>query len=729
MALPSAGEVLAFFEANKEEAVTLRALIDAFGVQADDRRAFRALIADLADAEKIVRIKSKLYKAKHTPLEKPEWTTPSKPRGKKPAPEQKLSKGGIKLGIEPTQLVGVVQHMAGKVMAACAYGDELEYIPLTGDSRGLKKNDAAVFEIIETKQKRVAQVALALGAPSEPRVEVLRAALSRGFRATFSEEALSAASAFSPPGDADLTHGRQDLRARPFVTIDGEDAKDFDDAVYAERHGDGFRLYVAIADVSHYVRPKSAIDREGFHRGTSVYFPGFVLPMLPHTLSDDLCSLRPEVPRLTLCCEMQVDGSGEVVSEKVYHALIRSAARLTYNQVEAALHKGEDNPAKRVGEPLVVFAECARRLREAKTRRGAIDLDLDEPQLQLGPDGRPTGSVARARLEAHRLIEDAMLAANSAVARVMHRHKWPAAYRVHEAPNDEKLTLVRLAAEGMGYRHPLPDGPTTAQVAKFVRALQNEPKGPILLPLVLRAMARARYGSERLGHYALAAADYLHFTSPIRRFPDLVVHRSFTTSGRDAPTDIARACQWMSEREQSAERCEREVDDYYRCLLAEPLVGQEFDAVVTGVLDFGAFVRMEQPYLEGLIPVRSFGEDFYVLDELGLRLRGRRSGHSIGLGDRIRVKLTEARPLRRQIAFQWLPKKELRDFREGAPSADRGQDFLARARAKAAAGGFGPPRRGDDGPRREDDRPRRGRDEGPRRGPGGKSKFSRKRRK
>ncbi|MCC6806632.1 MAG: VacB/RNase II family 3'-5' exoribonuclease [Deltaproteobacteria bacterium] len=734
MAVPSRADVLAYFEEHQDDVITLRELVDDLGVDSDDRHDLRDLLSALVEDGAIVRLKSKLYRAKAKDLgPKPEWTSPSKPAHGSPRrprddSKPKLSKGGLQLGIEPTQLVGVLQHMGGRAMAACSRPsggrgpsatDELEYIPLEGDFAGLKKGDAAVFEIDQGRH-RTATVAEVLGDPRQPRIEAMRIALARGFRTTFSEEAEAEARSFRTP---ELDDEHEDLRKMAFVTIDGEDAKDFDDAVYAEREGGGFRLWVAIADVSYYVSTGSALDRDGFHRGTSVYFPGQVLPMLPHALSSDLCSLRPKVDRLAFVSEMHVSSEGVVSDEKSYKAIICSAARLTYNQVEAALHKGEQNVAFEVGEPLRIFAECSRALRAQKARRGAIDLDLDEPQLVLGADGRPTGSVSRARLEAHRLIEDAMLAANSAIAREMHRRKLPAAYRVHEKPNADKLALVRMAAASFGYKHALPDVPSAAMIAKFVRALQNEERGPILLPLVLRSMARARYSDERLGHFALAEPDYLHFTSPIRRFPDLLVHKSLASNGKDAPVDLARATTWLSEREQSSERSEREVDDFYRCLLAEPLVGQEFPAVVTGVTDFGVFARVLDPYIEGLIGVRSLSDDYYALDELGLRLIGRRNGRSIGLGDQIKVEIKDVRPLRRQIGLEWVgggeqrvrptrddrrPRDDRRAQQERRPSRDDrpprhgekreekrqepargGSDFLARARERVARGEIG----------------------------------------
>jgi ribonuclease R len=267
----------------------------------------------------------------------------------------------------------------------------------------------------------------------------------------------------------------------------------------------------------------------------------------------------------------------------------------------------------------------------------------------------------------------------------MHQRHLPAAYRVHEKPNDDKLAIVRQAAASFGYHHPLPERPNAGQVARFVRALANEPRGKTLLPLVLRAMSRARYSAERLGHFALAEPDYLHFTSPIRRFPDLLVHRSLGSSGGDAPADIARACALLSEREQASERVERDVDDYYRCLLAEPLVGEEFDATVTGAAEFGVFVQMAEPYVEGLVPVRTMGDDYYSLDEVGLRLFGRRTGRSIGVGDVVRVRITEVRRQRRQIEFEWIAKAKKTGDGGDTPRGD----FLARAREKFAAGTIG----------------------------------------
>lgn len=681
--------------------VTLRELMHAFDVDKVEQNVFSQVIEDLSRDKRILRVKTKLYTAapqsqagseapsgagprrelsrreptmrsfrpgggpaaakKNARGQRPEisegkrerFKATFKPPGRSDRPvvdPKKLRPGQGERRVSP-QVVGVLMQLEPRPVARI-FADEKEIIvPVAGDLSGLGKGDAAVFARGQGMEGESLSLVMPLGDPKQPRVTAFQLAMDQGFLAKHSEQAEATARQFSLPAlDAD----HEDIRHLALCTIDGEDAKDFDDAVFAEKKDGGFRLVVAIADVSHYVRPGNILDQEGYARGTSVYLPGFALPMLPHALSDDLCSLKPDVDRLCFAVDMRVSAEGEVSNVRSFRALMRSRARLTYREVEDALHKGADNKAKAMGQPLLDFAECARALRAAKSRRGALDLDLPEPQIMLDAKGFPVGSVARERLEAHRLIEDAMLACNSAVAKQMQHHSWPAAYRVHEKPNDEKLAVLKEMAATLGYRIPLPERPRAKDLSAFVRKLMLEPKGPWLLTYVLRSMARAHYSAEPLGHYALAEPDYLHFTSPIRRFPDLIVHRSLGSHGRDAPRHLAGACEHLSEREQSSEKCERQVSDHYRCLLVLPQVGEEFDATITSVLDFGAFAQVKEPFFEGLIPMRTLGNDYYELDHSGTRLLGRRSGESLGVGDEIRVRLKEVRLARRQIELEWV---------------------------------------------------------------------------
>lgn len=532
--------------------------------------------------------------------------------------------------------------------------DEMEAIvAVQGDLRGLKVGDAAVFHKRETREGEHLEVELPLGDPEAPRVTVYEIAMRHAFIAKFSPEAERMSSTMQRPGPEHLQDGRVDVRHLPLVTIDGDDAKDFDDAVYAEKRadGNGFRLVVAIADVSHYVRPGSALDQEGQARGTSVYFPGFVLPMLPYALSDDLCSLRPDEDRLCFIADMHIDSEGKIASSKSYRGLMRSRARLTYGEVEAAVNQGVQNKAAGLGQPLADFTECSRLLRRAKEKRGALDLDMPEGLILLGKDGMPTDSVRRSRFESHRLIEDAMLAANSAIAAEMRGKDIPAAYRVHAEPSEQKLELLTRMAQQIGVRARLPLPPSPKQLATYVDELSHAPGGKLLVPNVLRALARAEYKAEPLGHYALASPDYLHFTSPIRRFPDLVTHRSLGSLGRDAPKRLDLMCASLSERERAAETASRSVNDFYRCLLAKPMIGDEFDATVISVLEFGVFVETDKPYLEGLLPVRSLGGEYFEIDEGMTRLHSR-SGRSVALGDKLRVRLRDVRLSKRQLEFE-----------------------------------------------------------------------------
>jgi len=439
--------------------------------------------------------------------------------------------------------------------------------------------------------------------------------------------------------------GRRDLRGLALVTIDGETAKDFDDAVYCERASRGFRLVVAIADVSHYVRHSDALDVDARSRGNSVYFPRRVIPMLPEKLSNGLCSLNPEVDRLAMVCDMVVTPRGEVAEYEFYPAVIRSHARLTYARVAAALY-GEprrfDADTRRLVERLQPLDDAFRVLVKARERRGAIDFDTVETELKFDARGKIERIVPVYRNDAHRLIEECMLAANVCASDFLQRRRHPALYRIHEGPTPEKLAALHEFLKGFGMHLGGGEEPHAKDYAKLLEKIKQRPDVQLLQTVLLRSLQQAVYSPENVGHFGLAYEHYTHFTSPIRRYPDLLIHRAIKSAlagERYDPggwVDLGKHCS-MTERR--ADDATRDVVTWLKCYFMKDKVGEEFDGSISGVASFGIFVALDGIYIEGMVHISELGSDYFEHDAARHLLRGGRTGKVFRLGDRVRVKL------------------------------------------------------------------------------------------
>jgi ribonuclease R len=549
-----------------------------------------------------------------------------------------------------------------------------------------------------------------VGKPGEPRVEALKVAYAKGFADVFPEAVARDSDSVPDRVRDEDRRGRRDLTRTPLVTIDGEDARDFDDAVFVERipgaKGKGlYRLVVAIADVAHYVRPGSALDDEASRRATSVYFPNLVLPMLPERLSNGICSLNPAVDRLCMVADLVVDGKGETKSAEVYEGVMRSAARCTYDEVARVLDGTKVPDRERFRAEFELMAELQAKLTAMRRRRGAIDFDLPEAKVVLDAQGHVATIEKRPRNRAHRIVEEFMLAANEAVARWFGARELPTIYRVHGVPDEEKLAAFMDLAQAHGF-----EVPEVLSDPRALNALLEELKGHAqqraLNQLLLRAMMQAVYSPENIGHFGLAAEHYLHFTSPIRRYPDLLVHRLLKEEWGKRQGEAVRGTgearlQEMaaisSERERAAMEAEREVMAFYAALFMKDKVGERYDGLVAAVVEFGVFVELERWFVEGLVRVEDLGGEL-ELDPALHALVDPRSGRAFRVGDRVKVEVVTASPARRRIEFALVEGGEIVKQAEGARTGPR----------RSAAPPRGP-RGGARGPRPPSPKRRRGR--------------------
>ena len=521
--------------------------------------------------------------------------------------------------------------------------------------------EMVVAEIVDTPAADwrnagpIGRIVERLGDPERPGMAAEIALRSHAIPHVWPDDALAEAARIPLEIEEDAAGDRLDLRPVPLVTIDGADAKDFDDAVHCAPRPGGWKLTVAIADVSHYVPPGSALDREAQLRGTSVYLPGRVVPMLPERISNGICSLNPEVDRLCLACELYVDPTGRVSRARFRDAVMRSRARLTYEEVEAAVFERDAAVRRRLG-PLVPHLEALREvhaaLRRARRRRGAVDLELGEPRVVLAPGGEVSHVEAVPRLSSHRLIEECMIAANVAAARRLARGRTPFLHRVHPPPDEAGLRELGSHLRRIGVDFDPGEELRPAVLAEVAERTAGRPDAEVLHLVLLRAMAKAVYQPANVGHFGLALERYAHFTSPIRRYPDLIVHRALKGGCAGTREEMAALGRSTSATERRAEEASRDAVSRLVCQHLRTRVGEVFEGRISAVVSFGAFVRLQGLDVDGLVHVRALGGDWFRFDRTGQFLEGRATGRRLSVGDEMAVRLTGADPDERRVHLE-----------------------------------------------------------------------------
>jgi len=524
-------------------------------------------------------------------------------------------------------------------------------VPLPDAGRA-KAGQVVTVELVAQPSKHaqpIGRVAEVLGNYADPGMEIEIALRKFDLPREFSKRAEAQARALPETVREEDAKGQRDLRKLQFVTIDGETAKDFDDAVYAVREGKGFRLWVAIADVSHYVRDGDALDADARARGTSVYFPRRVLPMLPEKLSNGLCSLNPDVDRLAMVCEMAITPAGTVARYEFTPAVFRSHARLTYTEVWAQLSSGKA-PAH-----LATLYELFKALYAARGQRGAIDFDTVETRMEFDALGKIKRIYPESRNDAHRVIEECMLAANVCAGEFLAARGQPALYRVHDVPSPDRVGALREFLAELGLQLAGGDKPRPKDYAQLIERIKARPDFALLQTILLRSLKQAVYTPENVGHFGLAFDAYVHFTSPIRRYPDLLTHRAIKAAlaGRRYEegvdwADLGRHC---SETERRADDASRDVENWLKCHYMQDHVGGVFEGAITGVTPFGLFVMLDEYFVDGLVHISELGRDYFQFDAARHMLLGERTKKRFRLADRMKVKLVRVDLDSRKIDF------------------------------------------------------------------------------
>ena len=618
-----------------------------------------------------------------------------------------------RIGLSPLKVVGIFRKTAeGGRILPIDKGSDKEWIVGPDATGGAKEGELVEAEQAGPKGRMgmpKARIVMRLGDPSEPKAVSLIAIHQHGIPDDFPPEVLAEADAMKPAG----LKGRTDLRDTPLVTIDPSDARDHDDAVFAEPDEDpknpgGHVLWVAIADVAHYVTPGSELDREAKKRGNSSYFPDRVVPMLPDRLSGDLCSLHEGVPRACLAVRMVIDAEGNKKSHKFMRGLMRSPASLNYQEVQAAQDGAANDKTGPLLEPVIrpLYAAYAA-LKAARERRQPLDLDLPERKVVLGEDGTGTSVNFVDRLDAHKLIEEFMILANVAAAETLVAKRTPLLFRVHEEPPADKMESLRDTAEAAGLTLAKGQVLKTAHLNKLLHDAAGREESELINLATLRSMTQAYYSPKNFGHFGLALQNYAHFTSPIRRYSDLIVHRGLISAhgwGDDglSETDIDRleqTAQHISDTERRSMMAERDTNDRYLAAYLSDRIGAEFGGRISGIAKFGGFVKLDETGADGLVPIRNLGNEYFHFDRDAGTLMGADTGVIIGLGQRVRVRLTEAAPVTGGIGL------EILEIENEAMPKGRGSTRPARGRGKGKPGG--PPRRKENVAKKKDAKTKR----------------------
>ena len=557
-----------------------------------------------------------------------------------------------------------------------------------GESNGARHGQIVSVEIIQQPAKRsppVGHVIEVLGDHMAPGMEIDIAIRSHEVPQEWPAAVKEESAEYGKDVPARAKRGRVDLRELPLVTIDGADARDFDDAVYCEATAGGWRLLVAIADVSHYVHPESALDREAYERGNSVYFPERVIPMLPEVLSNGLCSLNPEVDRLCMVCEMLFKKDGTMIRSRFQNGLMRSHARLTYEEA-AAIMVDRDKQACKRRKPLVPHLNELYRLykilRKARSKRGAIDFETTETRIVFAANRKIERIEPLLRNDAHKVIEECMVAANVAAARYLERHKMPTLYRIHATPAGDKVTELQefLNELGLGLRGGRK--PSARNYSAVLKMAQGRPDEHLINTVLLRSMPRAEYNPDNIGHFGLAHENYTHFTSPIRRYPDLLVHRAIrhVLAGKKAKSfaytveNMQAFGEHCSDTERRADDATRDAVDWLKCEYMLDKVGESYAGIITSTTSFGLFVELQDIYVEGLVHVTALGNDYFHFDPVRHCLTGEHSKRIFRLGDQLQVKVVRVNLDDRKIDFELSEKLQHKAGRKGKRKGkDRGK--------------------------------------------------------
>lgn len=558
-----------------------------------------------------------------------------------------------------------------------------------GDAKPGDMVVARVLDYPQQDQLATGEVTQVLGDPEREGMPTDLAIHAHGIPYRWPSEVDEAASRFGRSVPTRAKQGRKDLRQLPLVTIDGADARDFDDAVYASKTSKGWRLVVAIADVAHYVQPGSAIDVEALNRATSVYFPDRVVPMLPEVLSNGLCSLNPKVDRLCMVCDMSIDDKGAIIRSRFYDAVMRSHARLTYSEVQAFLDGEVGNKAlkDKVATSVSTLHQLYKVFARRRKARGAIELDLPQLRIRTDAHGEVQAIAATPRNDAHRLIEECMIAANVEAAKFITRRRVQALFRVHAKPDEDRFDEFRSFMLELGFKVPHAAHPTPKTLRNLMAKVQDRPDAYAINMALLRSFAHAEYTPDNVGHFGLALDAYAHFTSPIRRYPDLLVHRAIRhmTSGGKARNYLYDAEQMIrlgkltSERERRAEEATREVEALLKCQFMSRHLGERFTGLISGVTHFGLFVQLADLQIDGLIHVSTLGSDYFQHEPERQRLVGNRTGAVYQLGDTVEVIVNRVDMESRQIDFVLFDSR--RDDRRST-AADRKPKSRAKRRKR-----------------------------------------------